>query len=269
MSFGSGNISNRREPDWYDEPDAYPTDQDDTPFDAAAGLDYLGEGDLVSQADIRSRILAQARLNRDSENAYLNHKPTVTLLSVLKKRYQNKQKEVSLQWLHRKNIIKIDKDYFVPPKDVHCSIHRTMLDFVLVVGNRPGIDAALPGNSALAMSSPFVVNMLRPNKEFRYKRGRLGWDPSGSMYYFGQRSIGEEVYLGFAPNEFFQDPKYAKPTGYGEAKSSCLSKPHTRIVMQLVADVFAIIGIGKDSFGQYTIDPLKDDGQLYTLGDFA
>lgn len=172
------------------------------------------------------------------------------------------------QLLNGRSRIVIDRQYKTAPKDVLIKTTGVRLDAFLTVGNRPGLDMVLPETDALGLSSGFTLDIFKQcNKEFPITHGRLGFDIQGSMFYFGQSSIGDNAFIAFVPNDYFTLPSLDSIPHTG-LKSS-LTVPHQRAFKQFIANCIARLGIGYGNRRDYEMDLYAERANEIDLGDIG
>lgn len=233
-----------------------------------ASTDLLGDGDTITNTEFR-RVIADNVWGaaRRTDDPYPDLPVHKVKLSYFKTVYESKNKDHALNLLFQKTKPIIDDNYKMRPRDVVVATSRIMLDYFLAVGNRPGIDMALPGNSALALSSPFHLDMHQPLREFLTTKGHLGFSPIGAMHFIGRRAMGEDIFIALAPTAFFDSPPGI--VGYDQDGDSRLSPRHARIFLQLIGDILSLLHIGYDTHGLYTLDIDGTNSTSTTLGDMA
>jgi hypothetical protein len=136
---------------------------------------------------------------------------------------------------------------------VMLEMENTMLDYMLVVGNRIGLSAMLP-NTANALQFTFDMDLKKPRKAFKGKHGMVGFDTRGRMLYIGQ-SRGEDIFLAMAPKTFLKRTEQRCASGYSSGPSQ-MSRRHARQVILMV-----IHFLGKIEALSYVsyLDPYEQD----------
>jgi hypothetical protein len=124
----------------------------------------------------------------------------------------------------------IDEGFTVGMDDPdYCfSCHKTFLDFILVVGDRMGIDMFVP-NVPANHTFAFELNLKNSWREFRCKHGILGFDPTGAMLCVGEGTV-ETYYIGLAREEYFSgtEPPFNMDEDHGDTR---MSEAHYRILI--------------------------------------
>ena len=110
---------------------------------------------------------------------------------------------------------------------------RSVIDFMLCVGDRIGFDAAIPTEANRLWTAS--LNLRSPYRDFKCKYGCLGFDPAGRMLYLGQRD-GEDIWLGMLPQSFLDSYDDNLPAAYSSG-DTCLTARHYRQLVMIIASV--------------------------------
>lgn len=179
----------------------------------------LATDEAMDQAEVERYIFEVhgARSSKTTDQVWNRLPRTTVPLSRLKKlatsqRLSRKEEAVGL--MKRRTAVSVDDDMMVEPDDPHLSWHGDThyLDYVLCVPRTQGLPAVLP--PVVSMHNyPLEFMLNQPNKEFKGD-GLVGFETSGRVAFFGKYGL-EQLWVGFAPNEFFAevyDEKLAPPS---------------------------------------------------------
>ena len=131
--------------------------------------------------------------------------------------------------------ILIDPDLIMQPAEDRLvrDSDRSVIDFMLCVGDRIGFDAAIPTEANRLWTAS--LNLRSPYRDFKCKYGCLGFDPTGRMLYLGQRD-SEDIWLGMLPRSFLDSYDDNLPAAYSSG-DTCLTARHYRQLVMIIASV--------------------------------
>lgn len=213
--------------------------------------------DRLSQAAILSELVGnQMKYTSQTMIDVFNGREVRTVpLKKLKKIAKTENAEEAANMLSRRSQIEIGEEFQlkVGTGKVMLEMENTMLDYMLVVGNRIGLSAMLP-NTANALQFTFDMDLKKPRKAFKGKHGMVGFDTRGRMLYIGQ-SRGEDIFLAMAPKTFLKRTEQRCASGYSSGPSQ-MSRRHARQVILMV-----IHFLGKIEALSYVsyLDPYEQD----------
>ncbi|KAH8980171.1 hypothetical protein EDB86DRAFT_3088142 [Lactarius hatsudake] len=197
----------------------------------------------MGQREVLTEILATRLEDWGVEDPFNEKRAHKLKLSDLRRQYLMEEKErrqKGLRTLMVRNQIVIDTDMKLPvgKGQVIMTTDRTMLDYELTVGSEVGLGAVLP-NARSAKHFMLELDLQQPLREFRGKRGMVGFDTEGKMLYIG-RARNEDVFVAMAPNTFIRCEEEPCVAGYNTGRPQ-LSRRHYRQVVMMFAYFMAKI----------------------------
>jgi hypothetical protein len=184
------------------------------------------------------------------------HKKTLDYYKVL---YEDKQHGMAVQTLLKRHRVDCTTSSFnVPPKSPNLSweIQRHFIDLKIYVGRGLGLGGMMPNVQTLH-TYEFHMNIEQPNREFKTKYAKLGFDPVGCMLWIGRSPNAEDVWLAWAPTSSLNGTEdIIAGTSSGP---TTMSQEHYRQVVMFLASGLARIQY-RDAyvFNQYP-DVFDDD----------
>ncbi|KAI9430746.1 hypothetical protein H4582DRAFT_2086078 [Lactarius indigo] len=202
------------------------------------GWEKMGQGEVLTE------ILANRLEDWGEEDGFNSKQAHKVKLSEMRRQYMMEEKErkrKGLRMLTVRNQIEIDADMKLPvgKGQVIMTTERTMLDYELTVGSVVGLGAVLPMGRT-AKHFMLELDLQQPLREFRGKRGMVGFDTCGKMLFIG-RARNEDVFVGMAPNEFIRCEVEPCSAGYKTGRPQ-LSRRHYRQVVMMFAYFMGKIG---------------------------
>jgi hypothetical protein len=211
-------------------------DEDTQPHDLATLASNLVNSDSVDPQEIFNSI-CDVPLPDISTQAYNQLPKTTIRLSSLRSMFENEEEEKALNTLNRRCALQIDDEFVVDESDPnYCfSASRSFLDFIMLIGATPGLRVFL--QSTPSPSFVAELNLHLPIREFRAKYGSLGFNPTGSMLYFGSIE-SQHLWIAMAPNTYFDGSgeKFEMNEAHGDTR---LSARHYRMVIAFLSTIFA------------------------------
>jgi len=106
-----------------------------------------------------------------------------------------------LEWQH---FIVINENFLlrVSTGQINISTEKMMLDYHLTVTNCIGLSPLLP-NTMNSHKFLLQMDLQKPYREFKGKKGMVRIDTKGRMLYIGQAN-NVDIFLAMAPNKFLQ-----------------------------------------------------------------
>ncbi|KAH8998202.1 hypothetical protein EDB86DRAFT_2828489 [Lactarius hatsudake] len=153
---------------------------------------------------------------------------------------EKERRQKGLRTLMVWNQIVIDTDMKLPvgKGQVIMTMDQTMLDYELTVRSEVGLGAVLP-NARSVKHFMLELDLQQPLREFRGKRGMVGFDTEGKMLYIG-RAQNEDVFMAMALNTFIRCEEEPCGAGYNTGRPQ-LSWWHYRQVVMMFAHFLAKI----------------------------
>ncbi|KAH8977123.1 hypothetical protein EDB86DRAFT_3093129 [Lactarius hatsudake] len=197
----------------------------------------------MGQGEVLTEILANRLENWGEEDPFNEKRAHKVKLSDLHWQYlleEKERKQKALRLLTVRNEIVIDADMKLPvgKGQVIMTTDRTMLDYELTVGSEVGLGGILP-NARTAKHFMLELDLKQPLREFRGKRGMVGFDTQGKMLYIG-RARNEDVFVAMAPNTFIWCEVEPCGAGHNTGRPQ-LSRRHYRQVVMMFAYFMAKI----------------------------
>ncbi|KAH8978533.1 hypothetical protein EDB86DRAFT_2836679 [Lactarius hatsudake] len=188
----------------------------------------------MGQREVLKEILATRLEDWGVEDLFNEKRAHKLKLSDLRRQYLMEEKErrqKGLRTLMVRNQIVIDTDMKLPvgKGQVIMTTDRTMLDYELTVGSEVGLGAVLP-NARSAKHFMLELDLQQPLREFRGKRGMVGFDTEGKMLYIG-RAWNEDVFVAMAPNTFIRCEEEPCGAGYNTGRPQLLRRHYRQVVM--------------------------------------
>lgn len=138
------------------------------------------------------------------------------------------------------------------------SCECSYLDFVLIVGSRLGLDLFMP-NVTVDYSFKATFDFKHRIKEFHAKYGKLGFNPSGAMWWIGELPSSESMWIGMAPKSFLSgaDDSFCMTEAHGDTR---LNTKHYGMMVTFMANCLSQI----PGLHYYCLEPYPDldDGSL-------
>jgi hypothetical protein len=188
---------------------------------------HLEASDSVQPHELYNDLYT--RPNGDMTESYRRLREGVVKLSALEAAYNRWDYRMAIRLLSQRSTLKIDEKYFVDIEDPNyfLSCDETYLDFILAVGDQPGIDMFIP-NKDTDHSFALELDLSLDFKRFTPKKGVLGFDPTGAMLCIGQTPV-QNLWLAMAPYSYFEneDKPFDLSEGYGD---TYMDKHHRRII---------------------------------------
>lgn len=218
----------------------------DVPFNIADLPEQLSTHDAHQQADVHLALYQQCL---HSEQEYLNKfnsiRPQTVPLSRLMNLHDNGHARAAVALLKTRHHLSVDDRYCVPinQPDVAACVGPHYLDYTMYVGDRRGLDAALPNmNVDHNWTTKLTLNMthrLWPDKNIQ----ALPFNPMGHMIYIGTR-LDDQLWLAMAPNTYFlpDDPDNVRNRlPVLNAPTTALTVPHSQMIVMFIAHVLSVM----------------------------
>ena len=159
-----------------------------------------------------------------------------TKLSALRAIYDQKRTDTALKLLTRRRYITVDNEFKVQPhdNDVLAYFKDHYIDYMLFIGNRTGLDAALPNierdhtfNACINLCS---TNRLWPSSNLK----DLPFDAMGRMLYIGTRRQ-EQMWIAMIPRELISRDGAMGDSPKLDAATTALSKTQALVMIMFFA----------------------------------
>ncbi|KAI5982236.1 hypothetical protein EDD15DRAFT_2203089 [Pisolithus albus] len=139
--------------------------------------------------------------------------------------------------VNRRHRLEVDGEYVVNihGANVVARVAPHYLDFVLYVGSRRGLDAALPNVDVDHTWSAKLKLNLGYRQWPESRQGALGFDPKGRMMYVGNR-LEEQLWIAMLPNEYLEGAELRRVVEM-EGTGRAVSTQHRYMLTMFVAYV--------------------------------
>jgi hypothetical protein len=173
-------------------------------MDVAGLVDVLQEEDSLEQQHVYDAVCNHP----DDDASYKRYDELPELvLNVDKMRamYEGQKETTAMSLLHKRVKLEIDpsKKVRMDDADFAFSCTKSYLDFLMIVGDKRGLDMFLP-KRASGTGFTLSLRLDLQIKEFRVKHGNLGFDPTGCMLCVGMMA-NEDLWIGMAPGSYFEE----------------------------------------------------------------
>ncbi|KAI5993850.1 hypothetical protein EDC04DRAFT_2910694 [Pisolithus marmoratus] len=212
----------------------------DVPFNVADVPQQLVTADAHAQRDVHLGLYEQQPASgRDHVTKFKASGVKGMRMSTLQSMHDNKRAMAAVGLLRQRHRITMDGEYTVDVNGTNmvARVGPHYLDYVLYVGSRRGMDAAIPRlevdhhwNAKLQLN---LSTRLWPDTQMR----ALPFNPEGRMMALGT-CMDEQLWLAMAPNMYFEE-------GYGEnreevvpvleSKTTALSTEHRYMMIMFIA----------------------------------
>ncbi|KAI6010565.1 hypothetical protein EDC04DRAFT_2905833 [Pisolithus marmoratus] len=212
----------------------------DIPFNVADVPQQLVTADAHAQRDVHLGLYEQQPASgRDHVTKFKASGVKGMQMSTLQSMHDNKRGMAAVGLLRQRHRITMDGEYTVDVNGANmvARVGPHYLDYVLYVGSRRGMDAAIPRlevdhhwNAKLQLN---LSTRLWPDMQMR----ALPFNPEGRMMALGT-CMDEQLWLAMAPNMYFEE-------GYGEnreevvpvleSKTTALSTEHRYMMIMFIA----------------------------------
>ncbi|KAI6008939.1 hypothetical protein BKA83DRAFT_4134020 [Pisolithus microcarpus] len=158
-------------------------------------------------------------------------------LSTLRYMQENKRAMSAIGLLRRRHRLEVDQEYVV---DVHganmvARVAPHYLDFLLYVGSRRGMDAALP-NVDVDHTWGAKLQLNLGHRQWPGSHGgALGFDPKGRMMFIGKR-MQEQLWIAMLPNEYLSG-REGRRVREMEGSTRAVSTMHKYMLIMFLAYV--------------------------------
>ncbi|KAI5981072.1 hypothetical protein EDD15DRAFT_2204624 [Pisolithus albus] len=178
----------------------------DVPFDVTEVPQQLEAVDGHHQADVNVSLYENdGAYGQDHVDKFKASAVKAIRLSTLRYMHENKRAMSAISLLKRRHRLEVDGEYVVNihGANVVARVAPHYLDFVLYVGSRRGLDAALPNVDVDHTWSAKLKLNLGYRQWPESRQGALGFDPKGRMMYVGNR-LEEQLWIAMLPNEYLE-----------------------------------------------------------------
>jgi hypothetical protein len=238
-----------------------PEQRPDQPHDIAELAAVLETPDSLNQQEIYDAVYAEHdALN--PEAAYARLSRVNVSLRDLRDTYNRGDSARALARLHYVSTLTGIDEFVVQNDDPnYCfTARRSFLDYIMVVGSRPGLGVFIP-NVHARLDFRVQLDVKNPLKQFRARYGTLGFDPTGSMLCIGSTST-EDMWIGLAPDAYFDrtlEP-FSLKDKYGDTR---LTQAHYRIAVIFLAHCLSLLEFRAYNCRlPYTIDLQAKDSRI-------
>ncbi|KAG1846639.1 hypothetical protein F4604DRAFT_1936310 [Suillus subluteus] len=227
-----------------DDDNAHEDEQpNNMPFNVSEFPRQLAAGDGHTQEDIRTALYQQqAESGRDHVANFNTTPPRTVTLTKLRTMYRNKDSLGAMGMLSGRHRLVIGNDHTIP-KDGPNVVPRVgphYIDHILYVGNRKGLDAAIP---KIRADHNWQVTLDLANTHRLWPDSNvacLPFNPVGRMVYIGTR-LQEQLWLAVVPTTFFEPnhPDNARAAYPAlNAPSTALTQRHALMIVMFIAHAF-------------------------------
>ncbi|KAG2030241.1 hypothetical protein BDR03DRAFT_1017336 [Suillus americanus] len=210
------------------------------PFDVSEFPRQLVARDGHVQEDVHTALYQQqAESDRDYVANFNTTPPRTVTLTKLRTMYRNKDSLGAMGMLSGRHRLAIGNEHTIP-KDGPNVIPRVgphYIDHTLYVGNRRGLDAAIP---KIRADHNWQVTLDLANTHRLWPDSNvacLPFNPIGRMVYIGTR-LQEQLWIALVPTSFFEPnhPDNAKATYPAlNAPSTALTQNHALMIIMFIA----------------------------------
>ncbi|KAF8120871.1 hypothetical protein EV363DRAFT_1458526 [Boletus edulis] len=219
----------------------------DAPYDATEVPIRLSANDAPHQRDVEAAIYDHGMdLTRAQHVALFNDAPiTNTSFRSLRRLYERKDVLGALRLLSGRHRLELDPNLIVDTSEPQIvpSVGPHFLDLVMYVGDRRGLDAALPYDRADHTWSCRInfsgIHRLWPDS----KATRLPFDHHGRLMSVGTRKE-EQVWIAMVPNEWLVPDHPFNATGVWPRlpeTTSAMSHKHALMLVMFFAHAFDVM----------------------------
>ncbi|KAG2063879.1 hypothetical protein BDR04DRAFT_1163227 [Suillus decipiens] len=214
------------------------------PFDVSEFPRQLAAGDGHIQEDVRTALYQQqAESDLDYVANFNTTPPRTVSLTKMRTMYRNKDSLGAMSMLSGRYRLAIGNEHTVP-KDGPNVVPRVgphYIDHTLYVGNRRGLDAAIPKIRA-DHNWQVIIDLANTHRLWPDSNvACLPFNPIGRMVYIGTR-LQEQLWLALVPTTFFEPnhPDNARETYPTlNAPSTALTQRHALMIIMFIAYAFA------------------------------
>lgn len=195
--------------------------------------------------DIIHAIIKSTVLNdqEDHRQLFLASPVEEVRLSTLRGFYETGNTSAAMRVLSRRRFLTVDNELKFSPndKDVLTRVHRHFLDYVLFVGNRTGLDAALP-NTGADHTLEFRLNFCYSHRLWPSANiNDLPFNPQGRMMFVGTRRQ-EQIWIAMIPKQLFHRGNEGLAIPTLDATTTALSTNHGLMLTLFFAFALDFIG---------------------------
>lgn len=202
--------------------------QQEAPFDIADVPDLHVADDPVAQSDVLTSIQRDTRSQKRYTEQFFLLPRTPIPLSTHRTNYVATNSRSAINVLKGRSIVSIDADYKVDTTqdNVLMRFEEDFLDHILYLGNRIGIDAALP-HSTIGHDHTWhvAITFSKMFKLWPDSKTALPFSTTGRMMYVGTRGQ-EELWLSFVPRSLVEQPNSQQDMVALRDPSTALTAPH-------------------------------------------
>jgi hypothetical protein len=186
--------------------------------------------------DIQSR--------EQNAQAFFAHPVRKLPVSQLQRIFEHQDALQAMRLLNRPSYLDVDEHLLQPRFDCDYALSEHNIDFVLAIPRHQGFDVLLPPTGHTRSNEyRFELDLRCPQREFRYKHGLLGFDPTAAALFVGKHQ-DYDIWLMFPLREEFTKLGGAYPAGKTFAGSTTLSRRHRRIVFSYLLYLLSEFGVG-------------------------
>ncbi|KAI5986662.1 hypothetical protein EDD15DRAFT_2200043 [Pisolithus albus] len=210
----------------------------DVPFDVTEVPQQLEAMDGHHQADVNVSLYENdGAYGQDHVDKFKASAVKAIRLSTLRYMHENKRAMSAISLLKRRHRLEVDGEYVVNihGANVVARVAPHYLDFVLYVGSRRGLDAALPNVDVDHTWSAKLKLNLGYRQWPESRQGALGFDPKGRMMYVGNR-LEEQLWIAMLPNEYLEGAELRRVVEM-EGTGRAVSTQHRYMLTMFVAYV--------------------------------
>ncbi|KAI6008094.1 hypothetical protein BKA83DRAFT_4506125 [Pisolithus microcarpus] len=210
----------------------------DVPFNVAEVPQQLEAADGHRQEDVNVSLYENdGAYGQDHVDKFKASAVKAVRLSTLRYMQENKRAMSAIGLLRRRHRLEVDQEYVV---DVHganmvARVAPHYLDFLLYVGSRRGMDAALP-NVDVDHTWGAKLQLNLGHRQWPGSHGgALGFDPKGRMMFIGKR-MQEQLWIAMLPNEYLSG-REGRRVREMEGSTRAVSTMHKYMLIMFLAYV--------------------------------
>ncbi|KAI6016457.1 hypothetical protein BKA83DRAFT_4545281 [Pisolithus microcarpus] len=210
----------------------------DVPFNVVEVPQQLEAADGHRQEDVNVSLYENdGAYGQDHVDKFKASAVKAVRLSTLRYMQENKRAMSAIGLLRRRHRLEVDQEYVV---DVHganmvARVAPHYLDFLLYVGSRRGMDAALP-NVDVDHTWGAKLQLNLGHRQWPGSHGgALGFDPKGRMMFIGKR-MQEQLWIAMLPNEYLSG-REGRRVREMEGSTRAVSTMHKYMLIMFLAYV--------------------------------
>lgn len=194
----------------------------------------------MSQDELLLGILQGSQIPMQERDLFQKLPQSSVRLSELRDIFNRKQPLKAIRLLEHRSRIHLDSKLIIKPEDdmLLWDMRHHHLDFAMMVSGEIGLWATIP-NVDTDHTFSFKLNLSQPQRVFKNKYGKLGFDPKGRMLYIGQ-CRNDNVWLAFCPWATLDKAADDVEAGYCTGDTR-LSTAHYRMAIMFLAKALSAL----------------------------